>query len=934
MKRILSFLTILVVLGTAGVAGAQVNVTGSIQGRVTDADGAALPGVMITVESPALIGTQTVYSGTEGAFRAVLLPRGTYTVTFALQGFTTIIREDLVVEIRRTTTALVSMALSSVEETITVTGRSPLVDIKSTQRSSVYTDDFRNALPETRGIGGDMMNLAPEATPSGSSSNVSGANFFGDNSTAFMIDGVNVTDPSGGSQFPFYSPDMFEVVELTAIGGSADQGKYQGVAFNVVTKSGGNEYHGEGNYFYQNNSFINDNTTGINEDMCPDDPDPCFEPPTIDYRHDGTFSIGGPLIRDKVWFFASVQEFYESDTTSGVSYPVQEDSNRFLGKFTAQLNADNRLVVSSMSDTYTIYGRPNSRWREKSMTGLEPSMNITPNVTWNSVLSPNAFLEVKYSGFYGYFDLIPFIDLPQSREDTTNYYSGGYSGHYAADRSRTNFQGSLSYFADEWGGDHSFKFGAEYERNTMLNSWQYNANLKTLTVVGDDFPGGQTFAPGELGLIYYTYLGDPYLAYIYRSDSAEPNLTVDSAVVKASTLYAQDDWTIADRVTLNLGLRLDHWSTAFKSGFELSNMPVLNDVSPRLGVNIDVFGDGRTSLNGFWGRFYEEFHGTTVNNFDPANGTFFCLEYVGGVYEQFCRDDPLLDVGFDPDLTNQYGDQAVIGIDHQITDDLALTARYIRKQNRNILGGEDTGTVFEPVTVTTELGTDIQIWNAVGGLNRFRYLTNNPLDHLVGPSFRNYNGVQFKVQKRMSGNWALMASLLIQEAYGNNSSDTGSLSSRDDPNDFNGYPGEFSNSRRYVSKIQGTYFFDAPIDVNVGFIINALGGGKWQTSERFSYYNDADGNPTIRLGQRNQTTVIEQRGINTKDSQFRLDLRLDKRFPLRGAWGDLGLVFDIFNVFNDDTITSFTTRIDQTSYLEPSDIIQPRIMRLGVRWQF
>jgi len=928
MRRILCLVTILAVLGTAGIANAQVNTTGSIQGRVVDADGLPLPGVAVTVEGTAMMGEQTVFTGSAGAFRLTLLPRGTaYTVTFALQGFATIVRTDVEVGVRRTTAISIEMNLSALDETITVTGKSPIVDIRSTQRTSTYTDDLRNALPESRGVGGDLMNLAPEATPSGSSTSASGANFFGDNSTAYMIDGVVVSDPSGGSQFPFYSPDMFDVVELTSIGGSADQGKYQGVAFNVVTKSGGNEFHGEGNFFYQNNAFIKDNTSGINADLCPGDDPPCFEPPTIDYRYDATFGIGGPVIRDKMWFFASYQAFYESDTRAGVSYPVSENSDRFLGKFTFQLNADNRFITSILTDTYTLLGRPSSRNRTLDQTGIEPSMNITPNITWNSVLSPNAFLEVKYSGFYGYFDLVPFVDLPQSIEDTTGLITGGLDGHFGADRSRTNFQGSLSYFAEDWGGDHAFKFGAEYERNSLVNSFAYNASLLPNTLVGSDFGAGETFAAGSLGMSYVTYLGDPYLAYMYNPTSSQ-----STSIIQPFTLYAQDDWTVGNRMTMNLGIRMDRWGTGFAGGRTADNLPTLTDIAPRLGLNFDLMGDGRTSVNAFWGRFYEEFHGTTMNDFDPIRSPFYCLEYIGGVWEVWCRSDPKQDLGIDPNLTNQYANQFNVGIDHQLTEDIAISGRYIGKRNRNIIGGEDVGRLYSPVFVTTELGDELQLWNADDG-DRFRVLTNNPSSIYVGDSFREYNGFQFKLVKRMADNWSLIASLLVQEASGNNFSDTGSLGARDDPNDFTGYPGLSANSRRYVSKIQGTYDFTAPVDFQLGFIINLLSGGRWEPFERFSSWHLPDGT-TGGFNQGSQTRPVTQRGSMTKDSQFKLDLRLDKRFPLHGPWGDLGLVFDIFNVFNSDTVVNLRNRIDRDNFLEPTSILQPRILRLGLRWQF
>jgi hypothetical protein len=387
---------------------------------------------------------------------------------------------------------------------------------------------------------------------------------------------------------------------------------------------------------------------------------------------------------------------------------------------------------------------------------------------------------------------------------------------------------------------------------------------------------------------------------------------------------------------MNLGLRYDRWSMGFKGGPGLDNLPVTNDLSPRLGVNVDLFGDGRTSLNAFYGRFYEEFHGTTIDNFDPQQSTFYCLEFIDGVWESWCRINPLLDVGFDPDLTNQYANQFVVGIDHQLTEDLAITARYIRKDNKNIFGGEDIRTVFAPVEVTDIDGEVHTLYNAVGGLDRFQLLTNNPNEDLVGESFREYNGVQFKAVKRMSDNWSLIGSVLIQKAEGNNFADTGSLTAADDPNDFVGRPGESGSSRRFVSKIQGSYDFVHPVyGAQFGWIVNWLSGGRTARTQRFTTFFDPATGQMGDFGQNNLTVPIDPIGSDTFPSEFKLDLRADKQFPLDGPWGTLGLVFDIFNVFNADTVVGYSsTRVDLATFYEPDTIIQPRIWRLGVRWEF
>jgi len=216
-------------------------------------------------------------------------------------------------------------------------------------------------------------------------------------------------------------------------------------------------------------------------------------------------------------------------------------------------------------------------------------------------------------------------------------------------------------------------------------------------------------------------------------------------------------------------------------------------------------------------------------------------------------------------------------------------------------------------------------------LDRFRYMTNNPWAGLFGDSFRDYSGLQLKGTKRLSNGWSLIASLLIQKSRGNNESTTGSLSARDDPNDFVGYPGWLTASRTYVSKIQGSYWIPK-VDVQLGAIVNWMSGGRETPIERIRYFQE--GGQDVRFGQSYVQVPIAERGSYIKESQFRFDLRADKKFQLGGAWGDLGVVLDVFNLFNADTVTNVYDRVDSGQLGEPSGIAQPRIMRLGVRWIF
>ncbi len=911
MKSAFTILAALLLVGAAGLAHAQVTSTGSVGGTVLDADGAPLPGVTATITSASLIGQQVVFTGTDGTYRATLLPPGNYRLVFELQGFSTVVYENVNVGVRRTSTIGVSMRLASVEETITVTARSPIVDIKSTKGGSEYSDALRNTLPEIRGVGRDLMNLSPDASPGGTGDTGSTPSFFGSptGSNAFQVDGVSVTDPGGGGQFPFYSPDWFEVVEMVTSGAGAEYGKAQGGVFNVVTKSGGNNFHGEGNFFYQGGCsrsspgegcfFIGDNTQNVTNPLT-GGPSvlSSFSPPVLDYRYDATANLGGPLKKDEIWFFAGYQAFYDSFQRAGAEYVSPQNSDRFLGKFTWQANQNTRLIGSVMADTYTLDGRPARPNTDISATAHEPSMNITPNITWNSVLSPDAFLELKYSGFYGFFDLIPISEGPASFDLGTGRFTDAYWAHYTFDRARTNFQGNVSYFAEDFAGSHSFKFGLEYE------------NLKT-----DDQARYGLNGAGE-GIIYYPYFGDPYLAY-----QNDPDFTRNTSNINVLTAFVQDDWTIADRVTLNLGARFDSWKIGFVD-VTRPDEPTFNDFAPRAGINFDVFGDGRTALHGFWGRFYEEAHGSSFDNFDPQRSDFVGLFWDGAQFTEFFRTNALTGLGIDPDLQNTYSDQITVGIDHQLFEDVAVGVKWVHKDDKDLYGGKDVGSTFVPVSVTDLNGNSLTLFNA-DIFDRFRLMVNNPNGNLE----RTYNGVQFLVNKRLADNWALIASLMVQKSEANfftsssQSGNGGSVSAFDTPNVFVGAPGELPNSRRYVFKLQGSYLLPDPIRTLIGFQFDAMSSGAFTHTQRFSGFN-----------QGRVTVPIEQMGSTSLDSLKNLNVRAEKKFQLPNALGDLGLLMDVFNVTNEDTVTNIQLR--EPFFGDPRSIPNPRIFRIALRWLF
>ena len=315
------FVIALIILSTAGLTFAQLTPIGRINGKVVDQQGNPLPGVNVEAVSPRLIGKAVAVTDGAGVYRLMALASGTYEITFTLQGFKTLIRKGIVLELSQTLALDVTLEVATIEEQVTVIGQSPLIDVKSTVKGQVMTKETYMALPRGRSFD-SLISTIPGVQ---SESITAGISVDGASGAENMwyADGADIGDFHYGDRGQNVVLELLDEVKVTASGYNAEFGGSMGGVINVITRSGSNEFHGDIMGFYENNrqymqgksrTFLRRDpfASGYVYEYVNYDDDYFDGGKDRDHynRYEGVFSLGGYIIKDKLWFFGSVNPSY------------------------------------------------------------------------------------------------------------------------------------------------------------------------------------------------------------------------------------------------------------------------------------------------------------------------------------------------------------------------------------------------------------------------------------------------------------------------------------------------------------------------------------------------------------------------------------------------------------------------------------------------
>jgi len=936
----------------AGILAAQDTLqTGNISGTVIDAEENALPGVTITITSAALLkGTASTTTSSMGTFRFSFLSPGSYEMTFTLSGFKTIKKTGVEISIRKTTSMRVTMEVSALEESVTVIGESPVVDIKTSTIQTNFTQAMLQKLPSARDPW-VIMSMTPgmvmdrENVGGSTAGNQSSAYAHGTirNQTTYNIDGVNMTDAAAnGASAMYYDFDSFEEIQVETGAHTADI-QVGGVVLNMITKSGGNKFSGGISLYGENDKLQSANI-----------PDKTKNPQyanvgsgnPLDYYYEWGGDVGGPIIKDKLWFYGAfrntvISRFIIGYALNGVPQTDYASLTHGTFKMSFQLTNNNKLMGWINYDNKYQPHRSASITRPPVTTALQDSPSYFYHLEDTWTLGSNLILNFKFGVNDMWYQTgnQPEVDMnqPAVRIYYTTPVTGGYENAYYNYTwyysDRYQFNAFADYFKDDFlGGNHEIKVGFEYQNSPFHTTRKHPGNI-LLYFDNPDHTGA-------------------YQVWTFRQEVWNQTDEVYSA-------YFHDVFSLKKNLTINLGLRLDSthmhvnatdvasspWTEYYYSRMNITpiyhqdkqkNVVSFTMLSPRIGLTYDLFNDGKNILKAHYARYsYQVSYGPVDQgittgywevdyNWTDTNGDKLpqTSEFGKIVYTNIGQA-----VKINPDLKSPYTNEVVAGFEKKLARDMGVGLNFIYRDTQRFWWSDnqavDPQQDYTPVNVkdpgpdgtlgTGDDGGTITIYNLASakvGVSQ-PYVTERPG---YKTSFR---GVELTLNKRYSNRWQFMGSVTLGKTNVKLP-----IEAVDDPNNrvFNDNAVD-SNDAPVIIKASGSY--DLPWGFYVGAFFNYRSG--YPTTR---YFNTS----TSLLYQGRISVTTAKIGASRYPDSAMLDLRVSKVFNF-GAIGKIELMLDGFNILNSVTTLGWNAQ-SGSSYHFITQVLSPRIVRLGIKWGF
>ncbi|MEX2271076.1 MAG: carboxypeptidase regulatory-like domain-containing protein, partial [Vicinamibacterales bacterium] len=1001
----------------AFTASAHAQGRGSIFGKVTDASGAVMPGVTVTVTGTGLQQPLVAVTTATGAYQFPSVPIGTYTVTFELQGFKRAVRSEIVLVAGQNASINQGLEIGAMTEEMTVSGMAPVVDVKKTTTGAVFDANILQKIPTARDPW-QIINMTPGVQAGlnvggsssgqqvGLSSRGTGAN------VQWNLEGGNITDLASNSSPSYFNFDSFEQIQVVNGGGDVSI-QSSGLSINLITKSGSNIYKGSVVGTFENDKMQAQNVT---QDLFDRGTGGFLSGAPITRITNVSGEFGGPILRNKLWFWASadhqdinagVVNFFDGDaggrcadlasaqrlgTSLGITFDeidtvagcLKNDKTviKNLGaKINYQLNSAHKFQYLFQSDNKVRNARgasattgPNAvtqQFSDKPWGFPLPAHSLTHTWVASDKLVFNNMLTYVHGGFFldyqdfatcgdsrylgsmssdGPTDPNAYITGARAGADclwnqqalhirTTSFNDRSLLGTYQTQRPSTELKTDGTYFASGiLGGDHSLKFGVGYRHNPILSFSHYSGGGRALVqCVGNNRAGcgdGQFVTPGsgQAGLV-------PWRAELYRDQLRNSDWWSYNA-------YIQDSFS-RGRWRLNGGLRWD-WQhskhmggcvpaniirpdllpaqceEATQSGVnpntgEVETIQPFSNLSPRLSVTYDLFGNGKTALKLTGGYYYQ----TKITLADSLNGMFTVTRLNWGdnptsglcgttrCWNDANRDGVVqaneligiptssssrfnLTTGVlapggnlvDPDTELARTREVVAGVQHELIPNLAVGVDYIFRQYDNgtgtfTLGYQPGGPHFPasqlyvgPLTYTDPIsGISAPYFEICQGCMR----PSGVGDIITtSPDWGNYNGVDLALNKRYSDRWQANFAVTLQtrkdyEPIGNFRGNPTGVALREG----------ISTLPAYLIKANGSYDLPWGITAAGNFIMNQGNVRIMTVNGPTGVYGGLNATGGVTTFNYNDPIEFRPRDENDRFEPVRLlDLSLQKQFSL------------------------------------------------------
>lgn len=946
-------------------ARAQETTTGSLAGQVVDSQNLPVPSALVSVTSAQ--GSKTQSTDAQGRFFFPYLTPALFTVRAELQGFGPVEQREINLRLGQRLELKLALRPGTLNEEVTVVA-APAIDLTSSGVSTRLDEQLFNSVPVGRRFT-DVLYIAPGVSSGGgtgsANASINGGSGLENN---YILDGVNISDAgygaAGSYSTTFKTPgnaitfDFVQEIQVKTAGFEAEFGQSTGGIVNVITKSGSNAFKGSVFTYARPDALESDwdqittrngtvNTTGAT-------------------TAEGGFTLGGPVLKDRLFFFTAANLQHERVSfvaPSGFALarlgevPRKRRTVSYAGKATYQIASRHRVDASFFGDPSKGDNGPQ---RSAALRGIDTSGfselstygGHNQTLRYEGVLSPKWFLEASVSRAYGTMQEQPSIDTWAVTDTTVvpNVRSGGVGG-YESEKTGIRVQYSLKSTHNVFG--HQIRYGALLE-DISFDSFNQVTGPTIL------LPTGQRSVTGA----NISVLRDTVLGKIYQARGVQ-TANVRQTTQTYLSFFAQDTFKIGNRLTLRPGVRWEQQELVGVGG----SYTFTGNWAPRIGATYDPTGSGRAKIFGNFGRFYTQFPNDLA-----ARGFTALASHQADYYDpELTRPIPdgVLAAGATvhyrpsgsapakviPGSKSTYIQEWLAGGEYEVFKGFNVGLRYIHRDLRNVL--ED---IAPAAAILYDQGIATGIVFTIGNpTDGFPATLNN-----IGAfetAIHRYDGLELSFDRRFADHWSMQASYRWSRLYGtyegfyrndNNQSDPALTSLYDLPmNDPSytqigvpryGYRGDIRflgrlgagplpNDRPHQVKLFGNYRFDLGLNVGLGL---QLGSGRPLTAFAASPTTGNAGN--IPEGPRGSGVQTADGFKERTPAEFAFDLHFDQALKMGGQ--RLVLVADVFNVLNlqrvltYDSLTESRIRVANPDYGVRTGLQDPRQVRLGIRYEF